>query len=71
MEVLKQGRIPGETLMHFTCHNCKCEFTEKQKLCKTSPDQRDSGSFCCDCPTCTKPVWTNKTYGPRPSFREG
>jgi RNase P subunit RPR2 len=71
VEIIKQGKLPGEEEYTTTCRNCKTIFKFKAKEAKKHDDQRDGSylTIVCPLPDCN----TTATISPvkTPPFSAG
>lgn len=69
MKIIVKGDLPEKRLCHGQCMKCKCVVEFEHGEASISPDQRDSGAFYVECPTCRTYIWGK--FGPATSDKWG
>ena len=55
VEIIKEGKLPGEKKYLFKCSRCGCEFRTMQKYCTIDVGQfQQEMNFTYNCPCCGK-----------------
>lgn len=57
MEIIRQGRLPGDEEAEVECDRCHTVFKFKRSEGTFRSDQREGDSISIECPYCKQELW--------------